>query len=339
MLHSCSPALQLVVEVEARTCPAMATMEPGERTVRATNRRHARGTTLAGALAAALLCGGLQPGLLALEWLLWAAGLPLALPYAAMAAALRWQLRCTALMWRVMRGKQRLPPLRHRLAALACAWRGSGGAAGRGAAGSGEALFPTPQAAAAEMAAFAHSPGSGLKQLSGSMLLFMPLLLLLPTTAWFYGFALALHAAASAPRAAVRLARQLAAEDPLGAAIAQLLQQPVGDVPHSSGSSNGRSASGERHGAVSGHYAVLHVRWADEAARRAPWVRQAAAAATYLRAEAWRRSPWRAALLAVHSAWRTCGFASEAPAALLAAALCGRPLFLALPGDLTGGAI
>ena len=41
--------------------------------------------------------GGLQRGLFALEGLLWAAGLPLTPPYAAMAAVLRWQLRSNAL--------------------------------------------------------------------------------------------------------------------------------------------------------------------------------------------------------------------------------------------------
>lgn len=288
----------------------------------------------AGALAAALLCGGLQPGLLVLEWLLWDAGLPIALPYAAMAALLRWQLRCTALMWRVMRGKQRMTPLRHRLAALWLAARGcSGTAAGSGppscgAAGAGDALFVAPRAAAAEMASFAHSPGSGLKQLCGSMLLFMPLLLLLPTTAWFYGLALALHVTASAPRAATRLARQLARQDPLGAALSQLL----GKRPSVALSGNGTGYGDSLGGAQYARYTVLEVRFAGAAAAPPSWMQQAVAATAHLEARPRQCSPWQAALRAAGGAWHECDFASVAPA--LGAVLCGKPLFLAPPARL-----
>lgn len=284
-----------------------------------------------------LLCGGLQLGLLALEWLLWAAGLPLALPYAAIAAALRWQLHCTALMWRVMRGKQHMTPLRHRLVALVRAWwrscsssrcRDAAGVAplGGGTVGSGGALFDAPQAAAVEMASFPRSPGSGLKQLSGSMLLFMPLLLLLPTTAWYYGFALVLHVLASVPRATVRLARQLAAEDPLGAALGQLLKQPSGSLL-----SWGSSDSSSPNSGLDAHYTPLDVRWPDGTAAEVCWMQQAAAAMTYIKAECRQRSPWQAALQAALRAWQASGFASQAPAAVVASALRGRPLFLEMP--------
>ncbi|KAL4424321.1 hypothetical protein ABPG75_001622 [Micractinium tetrahymenae] len=317
-----------------------------------------RGQLVAGGvLAAALLCGGLQPGLLALEWLLWVAGLPLAAPYAAMAAVLRWQLRCTALMWRVMRGKQQLAPLRHRLAARIRAWRAGSGAGSRsrsgggapaagcpgGAPGISDALFAAPQAAAAEMASFSHSPGSGLKQLSGAMLLFMPLLLLLPTTAWYYGFALLLHAAASAPRAAVRLARQLVAEGLLGAALGPLPQRPTAALPgvsgstdtSSSGSSGGRAGRKSSPGAS---YALVNVQFSSGAGQVPLWAQHAAAATTYLRAEPRRGSLWWAAMTAAGRAWLACGFASTSPGAVLGAALCGRPLFLGRPAWLAGPA-
>ncbi|PSC67419.1 phosphatidylinositol N-acetylglucosaminyltransferase subunit Q-like [Micractinium conductrix] len=183
-------------------------------------------------VATALLAGGLQRGLAALQALLWVLGLPAAAPYVALAAALRWQLRSTVLMWRVMRGKQQLPPLRKRLALVL--QRGSSGSGGPVAAGGGA---PGPRAAG--LCSFPRSPGSGLKQLSGSMLLFMPLLLLLPTTAWFYSLTLALHAAAAAPRAAAQLATALAEQDPLGAALGQ-----QGAASGSSSGCGGCGASG-----------------------------------------------------------------------------------------------
>ena len=115
----------------------------------------------AGLLAAALAGGGLQLGLQGLQGLLWAAGLPASLPYAAMAAAYRWQLQCTAVMWRVMRGRQQLPRLRQHMLQLLLWWRkpqSSGtGAADASAASSGSG-----------------SGGGSLRQLCGSMLLFMP---------------------------------------------------------------------------------------------------------------------------------------------------------------------
>ena len=265
-------------------------------------------------VATALLAGGLQRGLAALQALLWVLGLPAAAPYVALAAALRWQLRSTVLMWRVMRGKQQLPPLRKRLALVL--QRGSSGSGGPVAAGGGA---PGPRAAG--LCSFPRSPGSGLKQLSGSMLLFMPLLLLLPTTAWFYSLTLALHAAAAAPRAAAQLATALAEQDPLGAAL--------GQQGAASGSSSGCGGCGASGAGL--EYSLLDVRFACCPALPA-WAAQAAAQTTYLRAARRGGSPWHAAAAAAARAWRRCGLLDAGGwAAVLRAAVCGQPLFLGRP--------
>ncbi|KAI3436310.1 hypothetical protein D9Q98_002363 [Chlorella vulgaris] len=151
-----------------------------------------------GLWAAACVGGGPRQGLLAVECLLWGAGLLVAVPYAALAALYRGQLHATALMWRSMRGKQRLPLLRLKLHGML---RGAGSSSipgGLASHGSHQHRTAGPDAGI-----------TGLKQLSGSMLLFMPLLLLLPTTAWFYVAALALHTACSLLRAAVHFTLQL----------------------------------------------------------------------------------------------------------------------------------
>lgn len=305
------------------------------------------------------MLGGLERGLVATECLLWLLALPLTVPYAAMAALLLWQLRSTALMWRVMRGKQQLAPLRQRLLAWrrhissaqrtehgGCTRDGThrSGGSGGGGGGSQAAVPLVGPPVAASMASFACSPGSGLKQLSGSMLLFMPLLLLLPTTAWFYGFTLLLHAAASAPRAAAQLARQLVAYSPVGAALQHLLHSHSIDGSSTGGdgdcgSSRGRgkamdagsmSLSGGG-GSGSTDFEPLEVRFASLAALP-PWAQQAAQQTAYLQAARRHGSPWHAAWGAAAQAWGECSFshASSVPAALLAA-LCGRPLFLDWP--------
>ncbi|PRW59859.1 Phosphatidylinositol N-acetylglucosaminyltransferase subunit Q [Chlorella sorokiniana] len=176
------------------------------------------GTGVTGVLAAALISGGPLRGLVALRGLLWVLALPVSLAYAATAAAFRWQLRSTAVMWRVMRGRQRMPLIRQQAWAAARRWLRHSSS---GAGGGGQAEEPSsPRSTFRRYSA----GGTGLKQLSGSMLLFMPLLLLLPTTACFYALALALHAACALPRTALLLAEQLLRHNPAAAALGQLLQ-------------------------------------------------------------------------------------------------------------------
>lgn len=257
----------------------------------------------AGVESAALVGGGLHAGLLAMLCLLWVAGLPAALPYAALAALLRWQLRATALMWHAMRGKRQLPLLRLRLLRALRGSRGGGCSppAGRVAA------VAAPAAGAA-----------GLKQLSGSMLLFMPLLLLLPTTAWFYGLALALHAAFSLPRCALLLAAQLAQQ--------AAREQPPGSCSLSGAAGDAPAAATAQAGELC-RYELL------QPCFRAASLSQAAAEAaertTFLLASARRRSWLQAAAEAASSAWAA--WQRGSPWWLAAAVLSGQPVGLEWP--------
>ena len=160
----------------------------------------------------------------ALQWQLWVASLPAALPYALLAALFRWQLGCTALMWRVMRGIQPLPPFRRRLLCLLRdRFSSSSSTSGCNSSSGGCEASTYP-------GVDGGGSGSSLKQLSGSMLLFMPLLLLLPTTGWFYCAALLLHAACSLPRGAAGLAAHmllLAAATPPEEEVAHAPLQPM----------------------------------------------------------------------------------------------------------------
>lgn len=258
----------------------------------------------AGLLAAALVGGGLQQGLLALQCLLWVAALPASLPYAAMAAGYGWQLRCTAVMWRVMRGRQQLPRFRQQvLQRLLC--RRQLQHSGNGAA----------NASAASSGGGSSGGGGSLRQLCGSMLLFMPLLLLLPTTAWFYGAALLLHAALAAPRAAAGLAAQLVRRNPANAALRQLLRCPT------PGSGSGTM-----------QYQLVQVEF-DAAALPSEAVKAAAQRTTYLRAQQRHSSRWRAALQAAAAACRPAQTFAALPSIVyvLLAVLCGRPLWLSFP--------
>lgn len=265
----------------------------------------------AGVVAAALAGGGLHAGLLALLCLLWLAGLPAALPYAALAALLRWQLRATALMWHAMRGKRSLPLLRNRLLR---ALRGGGGDSGGQASLVAAGRTPLVVAPAAGAA--------GLKQLSGSMLLFMPLLLLLPTTAWFYGFALALHAAFSLPRCALRLAAQLARE-----ATRAAPEQPQPPPEASSATGAAGDAPAAAAAAELCRYQLLQPRISTK--HLSEDVAAAAACTTFLLAAPRRRSAWQAAAQTAAGAWAGCQSAS--PWRLAAAVLLGQPLWLGWP--------
>ncbi len=251
---------------------------------------------------------GLLHGLIVLRCLLWALALPVSLPYAAVAAAYRWQLRSTAVMWRVMRGRQRMPLIRQRAVAAARRWlRRSGSGAGGG--GQGEEP-PSPRSSFR----LYSSGGSGMKQLSGSMLLFMPLLLLLPTTACFYGLALALHSACALPRAVLLLAEQLLRHNPAAAALGQLLQ------PGSySGGGSGSTARLQ--------YSLAQVEWAPSALSAAE--QRAAQRAIYLRVQERRGSPLHAAASAAAAAWAACQF--EPADQVVLKMLQGQPLHLAPP--------
>lgn len=261
-------------------------------------------------LAAALVAGGPLHGLVALRCLLWALALPVSLAYAATAAAYRWQLRSTAVMWRVMRGRQRMPLIRQRVLAAARRWlRRSGSGASGGGSQSEEPHSPR------STFRLYSAGGSGLKQLSGSMLLFMPLLLLLPTTACFYALALALHTACALPRVAVLLAEQLLRHNPAAAALGQLLQL---------GSSGGSSDSGS---SARLQYSLVQVAWAPSALSAAE--QHAAEHAVYLRAHTQHGSPVHAAAQAAAAAWEACGF--QPAGQMLLQVLQGRPLHLAPP--------
>lgn len=276
-------------------------------------------TIPAAQLAAAFLARGPQRGLAALQCLLWAAALPVSLPYAAMAALFRWQLRSTAVMWRVMRGKQRLPLLRERATAWLRRRRRRAGGGGQHAAALPSSPAGSPRAPPPRKFGFSSGGGSGLKQLSGSMLLFMPLLLLLPTTAAFYTLALALHAACALPRAVALLAAQLVRHNPAAAAVRALAQA----APQHAGSfADGSSSDMLQYRPVS----VLF----DERTLAGSEALQAAAAHTiHLEAQQRHGSPCRAALLAAGRAWAACGWAAPLPTAL--AVVAGRPLWLAAP--------
>lgn len=273
--------------------------------------------TPAALLAAACVARGPQRGLAALQCLLWAAALPVSLPYAAMAALYRWQLCSTAVMWRVMRGKQRLPLLRERATAWVRHWR-------RRFGGGGQRAPPPPPPASPRgppprRFGFSSGGGSGLKQLSGSMLLFMPLLLLLPTTAAFYALALALHTACSLPRAAALLAAQLLRHNPAAAAARALVQAAPRETPSTNvgGSSDAMQ------------YRPVPVLF-DERALAASSSLQAAAAHTmYLEAQQRHGSPWRAALQAAGRAWAACDWAAPLPTVL--AVVAGHALWLTWP--------
>lgn len=151
-----------------------------------------------------------------------------------------------------------------------------------------------------------------MKQLSGSMLLFMPLLLLLPTTACFYALALVLHAACSLPRAAAQLASQLLRHNPVAAAARALLQAP-----------------GSSSGGVVLQYRVLQVQFAGRHLASSEALQAAVRRTTFLLALQGRGSPWRAALQAAGDAWLACEFVPPGQAAL--AFVFGRPLWLACP--------
>lgn len=240
----------------------------------------------------------MQRGLLALQGLLWVLGLPAALPCAGMALVYRWQLRCTLLMWQAMRGKQRLPLLRVKLLQALRLGSTAGGNVSSDASGQ-------PRAGAV----FEYSGGTSLKQLSGSMLLFMPLLLLLPTTGWYYGFVLALYAACCLPRVAVRLALQLVRHSPVLAAARQLL--------------GADSSTAEQY-----DYQMLEPTFDQADMPQA--AREAMQRTTYLLARRRHGSCCHAAAQAAVAAWHACSFTS--PAAVVGAVLAGRPLWLAPPG-------
>lgn len=217
------------------------------------------------------------------------------MPYAALAALYRGQLHATALMWRSMRGKQRLPLLRLKLHGML---RGAGSSSipgGLASHGSHQHRTAGPDAGI-----------TGLKQLSGSMLLFMPLLLLLPTTAWFYVAALALHTACSLLRAAVHF-------------TLQLLTGPTCDS--SSGSCEQQWPAGYS-------YQLLAPRF--EPATLSDAARQAIRCTTYLQAQQLRSGrSWKVLGLAAAQAWSSCCFVSLPQ--VCSAALCGQPLWLAYP--------
>ena len=137
------------------------------------------------------------------------------------------------------------------------------------------------------------------------MLLFMPLLLLLPTTACYYGLALALHTAFALPQAAVLLAEQLLRHNPAAAALEQLLH------PNSSGGS-----------AALLHYSLVQVEWAPSALSAAE--QHAAQRGIYLRAQPRHGSPMQAAAQAAAEAWAACQF--ERAGQVAAKALQGQPL-------------
>lgn len=251
---------------------------------------------VAGLVVLPLAAGGLLCGLLVLRCLLWALALPVALPYAAMAGLYRSQLHSTTLMWRAMRGKGQLPLLRVR---LLNALRRRGRADGSFAA----------------LDRYGSSPGSGLKQLSGSMLLFMPLLLLLPTTAWFYFFSFGLHAAGSLPRAVLQLFVQLVHDSAAEAAAQHLLE-----------SSSSSSTSSTNAGQYQYQLFEPHIDTDALPAAAADGVR----CTTYLLARRQQGSCWSAAMHAVAQAMAK--RATMSPARVCLDVLTGRPLWLAWPG-------
>ena len=179
---------------------------------------------LAAALVAACALAGAGGGLAAAGALLRLLLAPLEAAYVCAAATYRLHLRCTRAMWRLMRGRAgaedvaaaaaaaaRLRPRQRRARSAAGggpplwgATDGAGGAGPRGGGGAGD-------------------DGDGgevtLEHVIVGVLLFTPLLALLPTTLAWYLLAAALHAPALAARRALALAAGAAARNPAWALL------------------------------------------------------------------------------------------------------------------------
>lgn len=166
---------------------------------------------------------GARGGLAAAAAAVRAALLPLEAAYRLMAALHRLHLRCLGSMWRLMRGKAepeaavgaaRLRLLRRRArAAGAAASNAGGGAALWGNLGGGE------------------GGGGGEEEVTAEhvivgVLLFTPLLALLPTTAAWYLFACCLHFGPAAARGVLAAAGTLAARNP-ACALARRALRPA----------------------------------------------------------------------------------------------------------------
>lgn len=167
----------------------------------------------AGSLGVAFAAGGPPAGLALLRLLLYLCSLPTLLPYAALATAYWWQLRAICALWAVFCGRRTLPSLLPLAAPGAVAPSPSPKAAAEGGLAGDEPLLPS---------------NPNITDLTASILLLAPLLLLLPTMAAFYGLAAAFHCAWLAPRLGAALALRAAAGGARLGGASGKQQQPQG---------------------------------------------------------------------------------------------------------------
>ena len=172
------------------------------------------------------LCGGLAAAAAAARAVL----LPLEAAYRLAAGLYRLHLRCLGAMWRLMRGKggpeaavgaARLQLLRRRRQEAAAASRSGGGGGGGG--GSAAAAELWGNSGAGDSTGGAGDEVTAEHVIVG-VLLFTPLLALLPTTAVWYLFACCLHFVPAAARGTLLAAAALAARNPACALLRRLLQ-------------------------------------------------------------------------------------------------------------------
>ena len=304
-------------------------------------------------LAAAFAVWGLERGLLALRALLLVAAAPATAAYLCMAAVLRWHGWSTWRMWLVIRGEASLPRLRHRLRRRRRRWAAAAAAAAGAAAapvaamqrqGQGQGAGPAGNQQPASSGGGATQKGAAgaapseaadrqgveespdLQQLTAASLLFPTLLLLLPTTYWFYAYALLLHGCAAVAGGALQLAAQLVEKATVGEAPAEAVEQQQqqvlqeGSSQRGSTGPSGGSSSPIRDCELVAFPVKFQLDQMSEAACAG------VCCTTYVR-------PWPLHQHAeppppvqrlLQAAWSTCGFVF--PAQLLWAAACGHPV-------------
>lgn len=140
--------------------------------------------------------GGAPPALRACAASLHAASIPVAVAHCLVRSLFHAHVRAGRHLWRVLRGRAALPSLGR--AMVRSVWRRSTveSREGRGARSEARASKPCRQGAE-----WSDAGGPGLRQVTSSILLLMPLILLLPTVTTFYASTLVAQAALSAVQA------------------------------------------------------------------------------------------------------------------------------------------
>ena len=157
-----------------------------------------RGT---GALGLALLLGGTPAGLIVLQALVYIGSLPTTLAYAALATAYHWHLRAVVHLWAAFCGRCNLLPTTAKAGTGLAAWLA------KPVSGNVPSLQTLRRESLGELGV---QPQPSLPNLTASILLLVPQLLLLPTLAVFYGSVCALHCLGMAVRLLIYCAWQSA---------------------------------------------------------------------------------------------------------------------------------